>query len=185
MVAEGLRARRRQANDIWKKEAAMNVAEGPKRAPDVVLAGEMPDSSYATPQWLIERGGRYLQISEVLYRIAEAADGTHSFDDIAVLVGAQTRRQVSGDDVRTLIEQKPVPSGLIVDEKNGGTAARAESRSPSPLQIHLRAAVIGARVIAPFAWLGSALYLPGIVIVAIAATVASRVWLYGQRGVAD
>jgi putative peptide zinc metalloprotease protein len=162
----------------------MNAAEHPRRGTDVVLSGEMPDSSYATPQWLIQRGGRYLQVSEVLYRIAEAADGTHSPEDIAVLVGAQTRRQLSGDDVRALIEQRLVPAGIIAGAD--GAAAAATTKAPSsPLQITLRAAVVSGRVIAPFAWLGSAFYLPGIVIVAIAATVGSRLWLYGQHGVGD
>jgi putative peptide zinc metalloprotease protein len=161
----------------------MCATDRPQRAPDVVLAGEMPDSSYASPQWLIQRGGRYLQVSEVLYRIAEASDGTHTPEEIAVLVGAQTRRPVTGEDVRALVEQRLIPAGVLAGA-SGVTTAPSNGPS-SPLQITLRATVVSGRVLAPFAWLGSGLYLPGIVIVALVATVVSRVWLYTQHGVGD
>lgn len=155
--------------------------ERPTRSPDVALAGQMPDSSFATPQWLIQRGDRYLQVSEVLYRIAEACDGTHSCDEIAVLVGATTRKPVTAEDVRALVAQKLTPAGIV----GAAGAATPPSRGASPLQINLRAAVIGARVIAPFAFVLSALYLPGIIIAAVAATIGARLWLYGQHGIAD
>jgi putative peptide zinc metalloprotease protein len=168
----------------------MSEPDRPTRAANVTLAGQLQDSSYTTPQWLIQRGERYLQVSEILYRIAELADGTHTPEELAILVAAMTRRDISADDVRMLITQKLAPAGIVAISAAAAMASGAGATTPaapdsaaSPLRIHLRAAVIGARAIAPFAWLGSALYLPGIVIVAIIATLASRIWLYRDHGV--
>src|SRR5438477_11022623 len=110
-------------------------AERPQRAPDVQFAGQMQDSSFTTPQWLIQRGDRYLQVSELLYRVAEAADGTHSYDDIAVLVGAATRRQVSGDDVRVLVQERLAPAGIVAASGPAVDAAfTRRTQDPSPLR---------------------------------------------------
>ena len=78
----------------------------------------MPGTAYQNQQWLIQRGDRYLQVSEVLYRVAEHCDGTRTEDDIAVLVSAATRRNVptkSSHDCRAaskrcVNEQRAVPN---------------------------------------------------------------------------
>src|ERR671936_1998919 len=88
-------------------------AQHPQRAANVALAGGLAGSAYTEQQWLVQRGDRYLQLTEILYRIAELADGTHTPEDIAVLVSAMTRREISADDVRTLVAEKLDPAGII------------------------------------------------------------------------
>src|SRR5919201_2385763 len=154
----------------------------PQRAANVALAGGLAGSAYTEQQWLGQRGDRYLQLTEILYRIAEAADGKHTPEEIAVLVSAMTRREISADDVRALIAEKLAPAGIIASATAAPLPA-ADAASRSPLQVQLRAKVIGARVLAPFAWLGSGFYLPGVAIVAVVATIATRIWLYTEHGV--
>jgi putative peptide zinc metalloprotease protein len=153
------------------------LPDRPVRAPDVRPGGQMSGTGFERPQWLIQRGDRYLQVSELLYRIAGLADGTRTSDEIAVLVAAATRRNISGSDVRELIATKLMTSGIVA----GGTTA--PSTSGSPLAIALRATLIGPRVIDPLARLASVFFFPGVAIAVLAGSIATRVWLYGQHGV--
>src|SRR5436190_16548410 len=126
--------------------------ERPQRAANVALAGEMPGSAYATPQWLIQRGDRYLQVSELIYRVAELADGTHTCAEIAVLVAAMTRRGVKAADVQALITEKLAPAGVIAPAGANAAAgaspvATEKDKGRSPLAVQLRARLIGPRVI--------------------------------------
>jgi putative peptide zinc metalloprotease protein len=155
------------------------LPDRPVRAPDVKPGGQMSGTGFERPQWLIQRGDRYLQVSELLYRIAGLADGTRTPEEIAVLVAAATRRNISGSDVRELIATKLMPSGIVA----GGMTA-TPSTSGSPLAIALRATLIGPRVIDPLARLASVFFFPGVAIAVLAASIATRVWLYGQHGVA-
>jgi putative peptide zinc metalloprotease protein len=159
--------------------ATASPSERPRRAPDVSAGGEMPGTGFDRPQWLVQRGDRYLQVSELLYRIAGLADGTRTADEIAVLVAAAMRRDVSGQDVRHLVETKLMPAGIIA----GGAQATPATSGPSPLAIALGAKLIGPRVIDPLARLGSVFFVPGVAIAVLAATIATRFWLYTQHGV--
>src|SRR5438093_10570311 len=47
----------------------------PRLVAGVELLGELRGSGFAEPQWLARRGGRFLQLSEVLYRVASEVDG--------------------------------------------------------------------------------------------------------------
>ena len=161
----------------------MNTAGAPTQRPqlaaDVKLGGEMPGTGFEQPQWLIQRGERYLQVSELLYRIAGFADGTRTPDEIAILVSALLRRDVRADDVRELVTTKLVPSGIVA----GDQPTAPTERDTSPLAVALRAKLVGPRVIDPLARLGSLFFVPGVAIAVLAATIATRVWLYTRHGV--
>src|SRR5688500_14745385 len=118
----------------WERRYVMGTAhptERPMRAPDVRSGGEMPGTGFDRPQWLVQRGDRYLQVSELLYRIAGLADGTRTADEIAVLVSAAMRRDVSDQDVRHLVETKLMPAGIIA----GGDQGVPAPSGASPLAI--------------------------------------------------
>ena len=153
--------------------------ERPTLAPNVTLVGPMSGTAFQKPQWLVQRGDRYLQVSEILYRVAELADGTRTLEDIAVLVSAATRVEVTPHDVRTLVETRLVPNGIVAGGEGTGIAA---ARQSSPLAVQLGAALIGPRAIAPFSWLARVFFFPGVVLAALAASIAARMWLYGTHG---
>jgi hypothetical protein len=59
------------------------VPERPSLAPGVELVGQIEGSSFQNSQWLIQRDGRFLRVSELLYRVAEHANGQLTLDEIA------------------------------------------------------------------------------------------------------
>jgi putative peptide zinc metalloprotease protein len=142
----------------------------------------MTGTGYRTTQWLIQRGDRYLQVSEVLYRVAELCDGIRTDSDIAVLISAATRRDVSAADVHALIETKLAPAGIV-----GGAAVgpAPEDRRSSPLGVQLGAKVIGPAAIDPFARVAQIFFFPGVAIIALAAAIGAHVWLYGTHGLRE
>src|SRR5688572_30564931 len=52
-----------------------NLPERPKLAEGIELMGEMKESAFKDPPWLASRDGKFLQITEVLHRIAEQSTG--------------------------------------------------------------------------------------------------------------
>ena len=50
----------------------------PRLADNVRLLGPMTESAFAAQPWLVERNGRFLQVTEFLYRVAELSDGTRT-----------------------------------------------------------------------------------------------------------
>jgi len=80
------------------------VAEYPKREPDIELVGEMQEMAFQDRQWLIKRDGRFLQVSELLFRVVEQADGRHTLRDIAAAATGATEWIVTDAHVRQIIE---------------------------------------------------------------------------------
>ena len=92
----------------------MALPERPKLAPGVRLAGQMQESAFVDPPWLLEReGAGYVQVTQLLYQIAAECQGECSVDEIARRVSERSGRAVSPDNVRQLIIRQLVPRGLI------------------------------------------------------------------------
>ena len=129
------------------------VPERPALAPDVRLLGEMRDTGFEDRQWLVRRGGRFVQTTELLYRVAEQANGGRTLDGIAAGVTEATGRLVGADDVRRLVGHRLVPLGLISapDGSGAGSARAAEDRERSVLQIGAGVKMLGPRVVDPIA----------------------------------
>ena len=161
------------------------VPERPALAPGVELVGEMPDTGFQDRQWLVQRHGQFIQVTELLFRIAEQADGARTLDEIAERVTATTDWLVTGSDVRHLIEQRLLPIGLIVGPAGAETsaeitAARAEARSP--YAIHMRMKTIGPRVIDPITRVLQYLFAPAVLVPMLVLIGVAHVWLYKVRG---
>lgn len=158
------------------------VPERPKLAPGVSLAGQMRESAFKNPPWLIERDGAgYVQVTELLYRIAEQCDGRQTLEQIAAAVSEQTGRNVSADNVKVLVGTQLLLKGLVqtADGKVvGGAGAR------SLLAISLRNTMIGPeqleRPAAVFQWL----FWPPVMIGMIALAVGAVAWLLLVHGLA-
>src|SRR5262249_60295005 len=85
---------------------------------------------------------RLIQVSELLYRAAEHASGTHTLEDIDASVTAATPWIVSADDVRRLLEVKLIPLALVAPA-NPSVTRPAPDRRRSSLQIRLRRPLLG------------------------------------------
>ena len=151
----------------------------PSLAAGVVLAGPMPGTGYRAAQWLIQRGDRYLQVSEILYRVAGLCDGSRTDEEIAVLVSAETRRNVTAGDVRAVVESRLVPAGIIGD---GAAAPATAPRRTSPLGVQLGTKVIEPATIEPLARIAQIFFARGVAIVALVASIGAHLWLYRAHG---
>jgi putative peptide zinc metalloprotease protein len=160
------------------------VPERPALAPNVELVGQMQGSGFQDRQWLIQHNGRFLQVTELLYRIAEQANGQHTLEEIAAGVTAATDWLVSADQVHQILQTKLIPLGLIA-LADGTVAAHTQEPEHSPLQINLRKQLLGPRVIDPIARILQLLYAPPLLIPILLVIAIAHGWLYFAHGVSD
>src|SRR5256886_10382411 len=62
---------------------AVEVPERPALSQNVQLVGEMPETGFTDRQWLGQRDGRFIQLTELLYLIVEHAHGYRALEEIA------------------------------------------------------------------------------------------------------
>jgi putative peptide zinc metalloprotease protein len=161
------------------------LPERPALAPGVELAGEMPETGFTQQQWLLQRDGKFLQVTELLYRVAEQINGERTLEEIAEAVTASTEWLVTADNVRQLIEAKLIPLGLVATSDGSntfGSRASGEESAPSPLGVNMRKRVIGPQIIDPIAKVLQVLYAPPVLISVLVAAALAHGWLYGVHG---
>jgi putative peptide zinc metalloprotease protein len=154
----------------------------PRLATDVLLLGEMPETGFREPQWLARRGAGHVQLTELLYRVLELADGTRTVRDLAAQIAASSRWAVSADDVRHLVEERLRPAGLIDCGGPGEPPPRPIVTSTPSLT---RAMVLGPHLVNPVGGALSRLFAGPVVVCALALVVAARWWLYGGHDLAS
>jgi putative peptide zinc metalloprotease protein len=177
--------RRREETDVELTEKQdLPAAARPALAPGVQLVGELPDTAFVDRQWLVQRDGQFIQVTELLYRILEHANGERTLDEIADGVTQATEWLVSGEQVRQLIEAKLLPLGVMAQD-GAATAATPDlprRESPSPLAVNMRVKVVGPRVLDPLTRVLQYLFWPPVVAAALALGAAAHLWLYRERG---
>src|SRR5687767_1854513 len=160
------------------------VSDPPRLAPGVNLAGELEDTGYARQQWLAERDGAFVQVTELLYRALEQVDGTKSIEDVAKGLSEKMGRPYTADNARRLL-QKLVPLGLVLDAQgNAAPPPEGASALRGPLAVNLKMALIPPEVanaiVKPF----TVFFFPPVVAVLLLAALAGHLWLYLVHGVA-
>ncbi|MDP9363710.1 MAG: SH3 domain-containing protein, partial [Chloroflexota bacterium] len=151
------------------------VPERPARAPGVELVGELRGGGFKDRQWLVQRDGRFVQLTELLYRVAEGADGTRTPAEIAAGVTAATDWLVSADHVRYLVATKLIPMGLVA-AADGAVVARP--RGHSPFGLTARRQVIGPRVVEPVAGALQVFFAPPVLVPVLIAAAIAHAWVY-------
>jgi len=157
--------------------------EPPRLASGVELVGKQLDAGFKERQWLVQRDGRFLQVSELLYQTLEQLDGRRSLRSVAARVSEATPWTVSVDNVRQLIETKLIPAGLVAARDGSLAAHSVGSGPPSPLAVSARRTVIGPRVLEPVTRLLQVLYAPPVLLPMLAGVVVAHLWLYLGHGV--
>ena len=157
----------------------VELAEPPRLAPNVQLVGMLPDAAFVDQQWLIQRDGDFVQLTELLYRILEQIDGERKLDQIAAGATDSTKWIVSGQ----LITSKLMPLGIVA-QPDGTITPRAAGTSSglTPLDVNMRVKVIGPRVIEPVTGVLQYLFFPPIVVAVLLGAAAAHLWLYRERG---
>jgi putative peptide zinc metalloprotease protein len=162
--------------------AEVHTDERPALAPDVELVGEFQGTGFAEPQWLIRRGERFVQLTELLFRIAELADGRRTVDEIAAAVTESTEWLVTAENVRALLEARLVPLGVVASADVSAPAVPRPRSAPSPLALNMRVKAIGPRTIDPIARVLQYLFTPVVLVAALVLAVVAHVWVYRVRG---
>jgi putative peptide zinc metalloprotease protein len=155
----------------------------PKLAADTELIGDYGGSGFKEPPSLVRRSdGQVIQLSELLYLVAKFSDGSRSYDDVAQEVSREYGKGVSGDNVRTLVEDKLRPLGVMTLEDGSSP----ELKKPDPLlALKFRKQLIPERwsraASAPF----KPLFWPPVALAALVGFVLFDIWLFGHHGVAQ
>ncbi len=162
---------------------AFEVTERPELSPNVQLAGQLQGSGFRDQQWLIQRNGQFIQLTELLYRVAECANGERTLQEIAEVVTDKTDWMVSADNVRFLIQTKLVPLGIIATMDGTVRPGVNVARGHSPLSVNLRTKVISPRVIDPITRVLQILYAPVLLIPILGVVAVAHWWLYVHHGI--
>ncbi len=155
----------------------------PKVAEGVELIGESAGSGYKKPPSLARRGdGQMIQLTPLLYLVAEAADGSRDEAAIAEFVTERFDKTVSAENVATLIEEKLRPLGVLAAAD--GSSPAIEKADPL-LALKFRRAIIPERRSKQVASLFKPLFFPPVVLAALAALGLFDSWLFLHHGVAQ
>lgn len=170
---------------IRKIQVTTSPVERPGLAPNVQLVGQLQASGYKDRQWLVQRDGQFIQLSELLYRIAEHANGEHTLEEIARWVSEVTEWIVSPDQVRHLVHTKLIPMRLISPLDGSvvpSTGGAAQYRGRSVLAVNMRLKLMNPGLIDPITRVLQVLYAPPVLIPLLILIVVARGWLYFVHG---
>src|SRR5919199_160466 len=169
-----------------EEQLGPDVLWRPQLAPGIDLLGPVQGSALAGPQFLIRRDAQYLQVSQLLYRVAEAVDGQRTLNQIAASVTDESEWRVTPDHVRRLLESKLVPLGIVAADHCPSTTPRLPYRpmSVSPLTIGLRKQLFGRRVLDQVTTPLQLLYVPPVLLACFLAITVAHGWLYLHHGLA-
>jgi putative peptide zinc metalloprotease protein len=160
---------------------AVQVPEQPALAATVHLVGELHESGFKEQQWLIQRSGHFLQLSELLYRVAEQVNGERTFEEIAAAVTQTTEWIVSPDHVRHILQTKFIPMGLLV-LADGSVAPGSGGRARVPFGFK-SIKVLGPGLIDPITGVLRFLYTPFLFVPVLLLLAVAHGWLYLVHGI--
>ena len=161
------------------------VPEYPTLAFGVELIGEMEETGFAQRQWLIRRGDRFVQLSELLYRIAEQADGESTHEEMAEGATRSTEWSVTAGNVRQLLLGKLLPLGIVAPAGDAVLRGAAGDLNVSPLRVNGRTRLLGPEAIDRVTKVLQVLFAPVVLVPVLLAVAFAHVWLYFVHGASD
>ncbi|MCA1824286.1 MAG: hypothetical protein ABR520_09385 [Mycobacteriales bacterium] len=160
-----------------------STGAAPRLAEGMELIGEYEGSGYKDPHYIARRAdGHIVQLSHLLYLVAQAADGERDDAGIAQAVSEKFGRGVSTDNVRVLVEEKLRPLGVLA--RADGSSTEVTPLDPL-LALRFRTGVIPARAVRAIATTFKPLFFPLFVLAVIGGMVALDAWLFTRHGVAQ
>ncbi|MFK0156905.1 hypothetical protein ACIQVL_34420 [Streptomyces sp. NPDC090499] len=154
----------------------------PRLSAGLRLHGEYQGSGFTEPKYIARRGdGQVVQLSRLLYLVASSVDGVRDAEAIAHRVSARFGREVSGENIRYLVEKKLEPLGVTVPEGQEDDEVDAP-RSDLLLALKGHRVVFNekrtTKIARSLAWL----HRPAVVALVLGSAVAMDVWLFGYFG---
>jgi hypothetical protein len=175
------------AKDMQFKSTVLQAIEQerPVLAPNIQLMGELKESGFQQRQWLIQREGQFIQVSELLYRVAEQINGEHTLREIAARVTETTDWIVKGTHVRQIIHNKLIPMGIVLAADGSAvapTVAGITDWKRSPLTLNARVRLISPRILDPITGVLQVFFTPFVLVPVLVTIVLAHVWLYFVHG---
>jgi putative peptide zinc metalloprotease protein len=167
--------------------SSTSYPQQPRLAPGVTLAGELRETGFQDRQWLIQRNGSFIQLTELLYRVAEQVDGSRTLAEIAEALSATTDWLVTPDQVGLLV-QKLIPLGLILPAEGAPAPSGPSMRSApssSPLGMSMKLKAVGPNVIHPVTDVLAVLYAPPVLVLMLLAIVAGQGWFFTHHALSQ
>jgi putative peptide zinc metalloprotease protein len=123
-----------------------------------------------------------LQVTPLLSAVIEAIDGRRTYAEVAAAASETAGRELHGDDVHTLVDQKLRPLGLVL----GADGGQPDVKKANPLLVLRPRLVVSQpdrtrRITAPFA----ALFAPWLVAAVSIAFVVVAYWVLWHKGLAS
>jgi putative peptide zinc metalloprotease protein len=170
------------ATAVQPRPAEIQNFPVPRPSAGLQLHGEYQGSGFTDPQYIARRGdGQVVQLSRLLYLVADATDGIRDTATISHHVSGSYGRELSQDNISFLIDEKLIPLGIVVPWDQEGDEVDAPRtdlllalKGHKVLFDEQRAEAIGRTL----AWL----HRPPVVALVLLAAVAMDVWLFGFHG---
>ncbi|HEV3471622.1 MAG TPA: hypothetical protein VG408_00240 [Actinomycetota bacterium] len=167
--------------DTSPAEAAGGV-DRPQLAHGVELLGEYEGSGFKEPRYNVRRpDGDLVQLTELLYLVADSLDGRRDLDEIAAHVSERYGKRVTADNVKTLIEKNLGPDGFIEHVPS----SRGEGKVDPLLALKFRFTLMPPRAVNFVAALLRPLFWPPVVLAALAGLVIVDIWYFATHGIAQ
>lgn len=166
---------------------SIEIPEKPALAPGVQLVGELPETGFTEKQWLAVRNGKFIQLGELLYRVAQLCNGERTLDDIAQQMTESTEWTVTAEHVQKILE-KMIPLGIIATEEGSDPVPHLQEspdNADNSMGITMRTQVIGPHIIQPIARVLSVFYQPALLIPLLVILGIAHLWLYVEHGLSQ
>jgi putative peptide zinc metalloprotease protein len=153
----------------------------PRLAEGLQLKGEFEGSGFKEGRYLVERGdGQIIQLTRLMYLVVENIDGKRTLDEIGERVSEEYGRTVSGDNVKTLIENSLYRDGIVP----GPDGKVVELKKVDPmLRLKLRFTLVPERAVNVMASMLKPLFWPPVILAVLAGLVALDYWYFFVHGV--
>jgi putative peptide zinc metalloprotease protein len=148
--------------------------------PGVELLGTVEGSGLREPPHYVRRSdGQVVQLSRLLFVIAEHAQRGRSLEEIAEGAGARLDLRIRPDQVRYILEDKLHPLGVVA----GPDGAAPELQRVDPLlALKFRVGVVGPRAVRAVAAPLALLFATPAIAAVLASLAAFDVWLFAVHG---
>ena len=156
-------------------------AERPRLAEGIELVGEYEGSGFKEAPYIARRGdGQTIQLTQLLFLVAERCDGERDLREIARRVSEAFGRKVSAGNVQFLVERKLRPIGVLAEAD--GSSPELE-KPDQLLALKFRTALVPERHTNVITTLFKPLFLAPVVVAAIIALLGVDIWLFGVHGI--
>src|SRR5215210_6685037 len=163
--------------------AEPRLVEPPARAVGVELVGNLPGSGFQEQQFLVQRDGQFVQITELLFRLLEEIDGRRGVEELAARVTDRSAWAVSPADIRVLLERKLLPLALVATV--GDSSSRTPEMSRSAFMLNAPIRLVGEGTLDAVTAITKHLFTPAAVVALLVLTAMAHLWLYLEHGIGN